>query len=481
MSAIETAYMRSPVWCQNALVATYGWWWNRRRFGEHFHRLVSELRAHEQWTAADFRAYQEVHLQRLLRAARQSPYYDRVMSTAGVSSEMPPFQALKLLPLLSKDQLRTQPKELLTGRPPKHTVTFNSSGTTGTPTTIYYTREFHSLEVATIEARNLNWAGVTYSERRVMFGARKVCRFDQQRPPFWRFSPAENMAYASVYHLTPEFLPAYLKFLREFRPAVIMGYPSALYAVAQYVLDRGDRPSQARAVFTSAERLPDYMRAAIESAWQAPIYDRYGAVEGCVSASQCEHGRYHVNAEVGIIEILDANGADADPGAEGEVVCTGLHNTLQPLIRYRIGDTARWSVEQKCPCGRWLPILEGIDGRVEDMCYTADGRQIVRFDTVFKGVANVRQAQVTQETLDLFTITVVPADGFGEDDIRQIKKNMRLHVGDIAVKVCCEAAIPLTDSGKFRAVICRLSPQDRRRVGRSVLGAEAAAVSAQRR
>jgi len=51
-----------------------------------------------------------------------------------------------------------------------------------------------------------------------MFGARKVCHFRQKNPPFWRFSPAENMAYASVYHLSPEFLPYYLEFV-TFLPA----------------------------------------------------------------------------------------------------------------------------------------------------------------------------------------------------------------------------------------------------------------------
>jgi phenylacetate-CoA ligase len=464
MSGTDVLYMRSPGWLQNAVVAAYGWWWHRRRFGEDFHRLVAELKAHEHWTREQFKAYQDCQLDRLLRAARRSPYYHRVMVENGISSDMPPLEALALFPLLSKEQLRTHPSALLTGRPPKRSVTFNSSGTTGTPTTIYYTREFHSLEMATIEARNLNWAGATYRDRRVMFGARKICRFDQNRPPFWRFSPAEKMAYASVYHLSPEFLPAYLQFLGDFKPTVVMGYPSALYAVAQYALDHRVPPPQARAVFTSAERLTGYMRTAIESAWQAPIYDRYGAVEGCVSASQCEHGRYHVNSEIGIIEILDQDGQVAGPGVEGEVICTGLHNTVQPLIRYQIGDTARWAVDQACACGRQLPILEGIDGRVEDVCYTIDGRRIVRFDTVFKGVANIRLAQVIQETLDLFTITVVPTESFNQDDVQQIKKNLRLHVGDVAVNVQCATALPRTPSGKFRAVICRLSPEDRRRV-----------------
>jgi phenylacetate-CoA ligase len=466
VSRSDTVYMSSPVWAQGALVAAYGWWWHRRRFGAQFRRQVNELKLHEQWSREQFRVYQEGQLGTLLGAARKSPYYGRVMSEAGITAATPPLEALRRLPLLSKEQVRAQPRELLTEKPPKGTVTFKSSGTTGTPTEIYYTPGFHALETATIEVRNLNWAGLTYRDRRVMFGARKICRFTQDKPPFWRFSPAENMAYASVYHLAPAFMPAYIDFLRSFQPAVVMGYPSALYAVAQYALDHDSRPPKARAIFTSAERLPDYMRAAIETAWQARIYDRYGAVEGCVSASQCTHGRYHVNPEIGIIEILDVDGRPAAPGVEGEVICTGLQNTLQPLIRYRIGDSARWAVDQDCPCGRPLPILEGVDGRVEDICFTADGRRIIRFDTVFKGVANIHQAQVIQEAIDLFTITVVPADGFGDHDTEQIQKNMRLHVGDVRVTVRCVDDIPRTEGGKFRAVLCRLSPEDKQRFSR---------------
>jgi phenylacetate-CoA ligase len=461
MSRLDAIYLNSPVWMQGAFVAAYGWWWHRRRFGREFFENAAALRAHETWTPEQFRAYQNSRLAEVFRAASRSPYYRGVLAQAGVDRDTHPREVLMRLPLLTKEQLRASPRELLTGAVPKGTVVFRSSGTTGTPTDIYYSREFHACETAVIEARNLNWAGATYRDRRVMFGARKICRFNQQKPPFWRYSPAENLAYASVYHLGPRFLPAYLHFLRTFRPKVVMGYPSALYAVAQFALDHGEPLPAPLGVFTSAERLPDHMRAAIESAWQCRVFDRYGAVEGCVSASQCEYGRYHVNPEIGIVEILDVMGRAVPPGVEGEVVCTGLQNTLQPLIRYRIGDTARWAIDQDCACRRRLPILEGIDGRVEDYCYTRDGRRVIRFDTVFKGVATIRQAQVVQETLDLFTVNVIPARGFDERDLQRIQQNMTLHVGHVAVNVRCVDEIPKTDAGKFRAVICRLSAHEK--------------------
>lgn len=305
-------------------------------------------------------------------------------------------------------------------------------------------------------SRNLKWANVTHRERRVMFGVRKVCRFDQDQPPFWRFSPAENMAYASIYHLSPKFLPYYLEFLHQFRPAMIMGYPSALHTVAHYALENDNLPPAAKAVFTTSEMVTAQARTAIEVVWQCRVYDRYGAVEGCLLASQCEYGRYHVSPEVGIIEIVDQNGLPCPPNVLGEVICTGLQNTLQPLIRYRLGDVARWASEQNCPCGRAMPILEAIEGRLEDLCYTPDGRQMLRFDTVFKGVENIREAQVVQDRLELFTIYVVPINGFDQHDIEQIKNNMKLHVGNVETQVKPVSFIARTSSGKFRAVICNL-------------------------
>ena len=459
----ESIYMRSPIWAQQAAVAGYGLWWYKRRFNHHFHRLVKEFRSREEWTRDQFRAYQQQRFSAVLSAAWKSPFYRRALLEAGVKPESTSLDELRTLPFLSKETLRLKARELLTQTTtPAGTMIQKTSGTTGTPTEIYYTPEFHALELAVPEARNLNWAGVRYSDRRVMFGVRKVCRFNQKQPPFWRYSPVEDLAYGSIYHLSPEYLPAYIAFLRSYQPAVVMGYPSALHTIAKYALDHRDLPAPAKGVFTTSETVSSEMRRVIESAWQCRVYDRYGAVEGCMFASQCEYGRYHVSPEMGIIEILDAEGNPCGPGKLGEVVCTGLQNTLQPLIRYRIGDAARWSVEQECRCGRQFPVLEAIEGRFEDICYTRDGRQMLRFDTVFKGVTSLKEAQVVQESLDLMVINVVPGEGFDHHDIQRLKSNMRLHAGNIETKVKLVPSIPRSSSGKFRAVISNLKPEQKR-------------------
>jgi len=443
---------------QQWMVAIYGYGWYHRRFSTHFHRLVSEYQAREAWSCAQFSQYQERQLAEVFKAAWNSPYYRQVFQEAGIRSDMASFETLQRLPLLTKENLRIRPQDLLTQpKLPRGVIVHKSSGTTGTSTHIYYTREFHALELAVAEARNLHWAGVHFKDRRVMFGVRKVCNYDQGMPPFWRYSPAENMAYASIYHLSADNLPHYMDFLRKYRPAIIMGYPSALSTIAAYALEHSDFPAPANAIITMSETLESRARQTIEAAWQTRIWDRYGAVEGCIFASQCEYGRYHVSTEIGLLEILDRQGKPCLPGEMGEVVCTGLQNTLQPLIRYRIGDVARWSEDQFCPCGRHMPLIEGIEGRYEDICITPDGREILRFDTVFKGVDTIKESQIVQERVDLFIIYVVPGLNFGPADIDILKKNMRMHVGNVQTKIEIVSNIPRSPSGKFRAVISKLN------------------------
>lgn len=145
-------------------------------------------------------------------------------------------------------------------------------------------------------------------------------------------------------------------------------------------------------------------------------------------------------------------------------MCTGLQSFTQPLIRYRIGDAARWAADGACACGRAMPVLESIEGRYEDICVTKDGREVLRFDTVFKGVDAIKEAQVVQESLGRFTICVVPGDGFSDAVVRTIQQNMHFHVGEVETAVHAVPEIARTASGKFRALICMLSPEDKTRV-----------------
>lgn len=461
MSHLDTIYAHSPVWAQQIAVAVYGWKWYRRRYSHHFYRFVEELESRDRWSVEKFHAYQEERLAAIFSIARSATYYRQIFQEAGIRSDVSPWENLQKIPYLTKEILRRQARDLLTDSPsPRSTMVFKSSGTTGTPTEIYYSPDFHAFELAVPAVRNLGWAGIDYHDRRVMFGVRKVCHYAQKSPPFWRYSPMENMAYASIYHLSSRNLPHYVEFLQKYRPAIIMGYPSSLNTIARFALETGCVIPPAKGIFTTSETVTSTIRSALETVWQCKVYDRYGAVENCLFASQCEFGKYHISPDVGIVEIVDRDGNPCPPGVLGDVICTGLQNTLQPLIRYQIGDMARWALNQSCSCGRAMPILDGMEGRFEDICVTPDGREMLRFDTVFKGVDPIREAQVVQKERDYFLIRVVPADNFNEHDALHLRQNMRLHVGDVKVDIELVSAIERTSGGKFRAVVSLLHQRE---------------------
>lgn len=455
MAILDAIYRRSPISVQSTMVAVYGAAWYLRRFGRHYRRKLRELRECEGSGAHEFAELQVQALNRLLSLARRSTYYRPLLESAGLAGrDDVGLDELTKLPTLSKSTLRRRPRDLLTGRPDWSTKILRSSGTTGTPTDIFYTAEFHQQGLAYFQARCRDWAGIGHGDERAMFGVRKVCNFDQSGPPFWRRSPLERLTYYSIYHLSPANLPHYTAALEQQRPRLIMGYPSALNLVAGYLNEAGIRLN-ARAVITTSETVTLEFRLRVEQAFGCRLYDQYGAVEGTHFAAQCEHGRYHLSPERGIVEILEGD-APAPPGRPGRVVVTGLENLLQPLIRYEIGDVAYWAEDQQCPCGRRMPIIGGIEGRYEDYCTTPDGRRILRFDTVFKGVGTIIEAQVVQIAVDRFEIKVVPTASFSDTDRRRLLDNFRQHAGDVNVTIVTVEQIPRTANGKFRAVVNRL-------------------------
>ena len=175
--------------------------------------------------------------------------------------------------------------------------------------------------------------------------------------------------------------------------------------------------------------------------------------------------------EVGWLEVIE--GTDQVPhGQPGELICTGLLNADMPLIRYRVGDRAALTADATpCRCGRTLPTLAHLEGRVDDVLYTRDGRLVGRLDPVFKARLAIREAQVIQDALDVVRLRYVPGEGFSDADTDSIVSGLRARMGSVQVIVERVEAIPRTANGKFRAVICNIDPDDLRRIGADSVGA----------
>jgi phenylacetate-CoA ligase len=104
------------------------------------------------------------------------------------------------------------------------------------------------------------------------------------------------------------------------------------------------------------------LRGYLERNYRIPVQQAYGLNEIGAVAVRCDAGRYHVNIEHCLVEIVTEDGRACAPGETGHLLVTGFRNPAMPLIRYDTGDLAE-VVAGPCACGRTLPSFGEIAGR----------------------------------------------------------------------------------------------------------------------
>ncbi len=460
----ESLYAKSPVAFQNAAISAYGYYWKARRFGGVFDANYQAFHERESFSVSQWRDYVTIELRRLLVHAYQTvPFYRERYTASGISLErLKTFEIemLPQLPMLEKSALRSEgTTRLLSSARERGGQFYASSGSTGTPTSILYSFPMHQRQAAAYEARVRNWAGVDRFMPRAMIGGRRVVPQGTGRPPYYRFNIAERQLYMSAYHISRATAKDYLRGLVQHGSQYMVGYAMSNYILARFFQEEGLAAPEMKAVLTSSEKLTSQMRGLFSDVYKCKTFDGWSGVENCGLISENEHGQLLVSPDVGWIEVLDIHGNPAAPGEEGEVVCTGFLNYDQPLIRYRIGDAVRLS-DEKAACGRNMPVIKEIVGRLEDVVVGRDGREMVRFHGIFTNLATVVEAQVVQHDYDKFEIIVVTSGRFADEDKVSIRSRMKSQLGTIEISFREVPEIPRGNNGKFKAVISHV--KDRR-------------------
>lgn len=456
----ERLYNVSPIFLQNIAISLYGMKLRRLRYGGQHPAFRRQLAASQKLTVAALRELQNASLQRLFASARRHvPYYAATADYAGIDAQTLTVESLPdRLPVLPKAVVRGDAKVFHSDAYPRgQLLSIHTSGTTGTPLDIRVTPAAVQKNYAFF-ARMLDWYGVApVRDRSVTFAGRLIVPQQQQRPPYWRYNRFMNNLLMSSYRLSDENMLSYLEALERFGPQFIDAYPSAIYSIAAFAM-RQNIPIKARprVIVTSSETVMPHQRAAVESAFGTALRDHYGCAEMAALIAQCEHGRYHVNPEYGIVEILRADGTPCAMGEVGELCCTGLVNDAMPLIRYKLGDSAAFGPDG-CECGRAFPVIEALVGRTDDILRTPDGREIGRLDPIFKSLTGIVEAQIVQVTLTEIEILVVPEGEFDTVAQETLRNSILKRLSpDMTVAVRVVESIPRTASGKFRSVVSRL-------------------------
>jgi phenylacetate-CoA ligase len=430
---------------------------------------VTEALDREQWSPKQWKDWQEERLAYVLhRAATRVPYYREQWAARRRRGDRDSWEYLENWPVLEKEPLRQNSVAFVVDDCDTRRMFYeHTSGTTGKPLDLWWSQDTVRAWYALFEARWRRWYGVSRYVRWAILGGQLVTPAGQRRPPFWVWNAAFNQLYMSSYHLASDLIPYYLDALRKYRIKYLLGYPSSLQALAEKALHLGRSDLKFIVAIANAEPLFDYQRQTVAEAFQCPVRETYGMSEIVAAASECQEGQLHLWPETGWVEVMEGSHPVAS-GASGDLICTGLLNADMPLIRYHVGDCGTLeTTDTSCSCGRTLPLLASVEGRLDDVLYTQDGRRIGRLDPAFKAHLFIREAQIVQEALDCVRVRYVPAPGFTPEAGRSIIKRLQARIGPVEVILEQVDEVPRTTNGKFRAVICNLSEEERKHMGQA--------------
>jgi phenylacetate-CoA ligase len=393
-------------------------------------------------------------------AYHKVPFYRELYQNAGLKAgDVTDVKAIWKLPTVNKDQLRAVSLENRTasGTDVSACRVHTTSGSTGTTLTLLE----DEYSFAFRDALNLRflWAyGVRPLDRVVRMrssqagGAQPIVRLGDRRG-LWSYVRKE-FARQLTYDTD---LKEHLRLFSKWKPDVLMAQTSYCHALAEFSELTGNTLSF-RIVVTAGGILDDSTRKLISDRFGAEVYDHYGCEEvGGSIAWECpSHSGYHIDAETLLVEFLRRGEAVLD--GPGEVHVTSFCRVATPIIRYFNGDIAT-PIDDECPCGRGLPLIGGIQGRIVDFILTEDGQHVSPIAVIhaLQNVPGVDRFKVTQSR-DFSIEILVVCHG---DDAKSVTGNVRSRCQtlfrELPFEIKLVDRIEDSNAPKFRVVESRLA------------------------
>jgi len=422
-------------------------------------RWLTEFERTQHLSAEALRDLQTTRLRRLLTHAYENcPFYRERMRRSGFSPDtIRNLEDVQRLPVLEKSDIQQHRERMVAVNWPRHDLIDNQTGgSTGTPISFCLSHDRRrSRAAATI--RHNRWAGWDVGDSvAVLWGAPRDLPADDWRSRL-RGLLMRRPLWLDTGHVTEERLIEYNRLLHTHRPRIIQAYARSLLLFARFLKSKGLAPYQPHSIVLSAEALEPEERAEVEQIFRCPLFNRYGCREVSVVASECDaHDGLHVMAEGLYVEIVIGD-RPAKPGERGSILVTDLLNFAMPLIRYRIGDMGSWA-NQPCSCGRALPKLQSVQGRVTDFIVGSDGRLVSGVFLATYLLAHrpsLGQVQMIQERVGEILYRVQPSRQFNPvADIEYLQKKTREYLGDTMTMRCQQVeSLAAEASGKF--LYCR--------------------------
>jgi phenylacetate-CoA ligase len=396
---------------------------------------LAELRALAQGERLDaerLRSLQQARAAEIVRfAMAHTAYYRERYAKAGIDArDLADPQAFESLPVLERADVREHFERIRSDEAtPANVQRAVTGGTTGEPLRVLRDNRANHR---TLGWRLHRWWGVEPSDNKAVIwrdAATDFWKTLRHDALWWPTRSVQMDANRIDARTTARFLDGW----ERVRPALLTGYVGAVIALAEFVKQSGRAIPPPKAVGLTSAPVTPGQKQFLREVFGAPAYDHYQCVESPMLAGECARSDgLHVFADSRLVEILDADGRAVGPGETGNVVITDFRNRVFPLIRYRLGDLARWK-DGTCPCDVTFPLLEPIRGRTTDVLRLPSGAVIagVGMCAIFHPWPEaVRQFQLRQEADYSLTLQCVRGRDPNADGImRLVADRLRARMG----------------------------------------------------
>lgn len=404
-----------------------------------------------EWTLEQKREWVLGQLRRAVRrAVSETNYYGEQFKSLGFDSASDfTFDDFARLPTLEREHIHRAGRDLVSNRLAADELQKDSTGgSTGVPVNVWLGAE----------ERGWRESGIEFSMRRTgaPAGARTAFFWGHHLDPVaaddWRtrlYNFQNNQRWFDCFRLSPEVLERYHRELARLRPQVVIAYASALTQLAEHVGAREMKITSypTKCFVTGAEKLWANQRAAIEKVYAAPVHERYGSRDVGLMAMQYDPRRTH-DFEVDWTNVLIE---PETTEAESAILVTKFHADGMPMLRYRVGDLARF------PAGS-LPghpvfTLHEVVGRDADRLWLPGGGWInsLQLPHLMKDFPVV-EFQCHQHADYAVTLAVVPKKNFAAEDEAAILRTLQTNLPGVAVSLEKVAAVSRTKANKWRPV-----------------------------
>lgn len=430
-------------------------------------RSLKELEESQWWTFERIQQLQSERLQRLIHHAYEHvPYYRALMDAYGVfPSSIRTAADLSLLPVLTKADVRQHLSELLADGFPRHELLAGrTGGSTGEPLSFYSSRESRLSRGIARALRAHEWAGIYPGDSTVSVSRRRPSD-SAEAPKFARVVRLlSHKAIEDSASLSDSSLPFVVQRIASRRPRALTGFPSTLCIIGEFIRDSGIPAPEVNAIVVGGEQLFDEQRSLLRDVFGTEPFSKYSSFESFDIAMECNaHEGFHIAAEDLVVEIVDDAGRPVEPGRQGRVVITNLHEYGMPLIRYDTDDESSL-IGDACACGRSLPRLSTIIGKTGDTFYTPSGKRVSArsFRTAILVELGIRRFQVVQDELDHVTVRVIPNDSLSPSKAQELDAAVKAHFSstlgdDVEIQVDIVDRIEPTPAGKHLFYISKVT------------------------